>query len=180
MAFRYGSSRDENGDGELAMKKPTRVIAGAAALALGGSMALTVTPASAAIVGRHCQGTAVRACVEVRSDDDLDHRAWAKISDNQRDGANYQVWVNHLQLQQYTTRGWVRVAHSADTDGEYNSWETARTPWYYCKHWGPDQITRRIRAKASFHWQQVGSKTVHNLTMYAGAKTVCTLTGGLD
>jgi hypothetical protein len=163
------------------MRKLARAVGAAAGMVMAGCLVATAAPASAATktIESNCVGTAVRACVQVRfSEAHWGYLGWAKITDNQNDAANYDVWVDHLSLERYTTRGWLPSTSSADLDGRYKESETAQTATDEFCPAGDGNV--KIRSEAVFHWATAGTNVVHSRVIYSGAKWVPCRGGRLD
>ncbi|WP_327348959.1 hypothetical protein [Streptomyces europaeiscabiei] len=129
------------------------------AAALGASIALTPTPASAGIAWQ-CYGTQVKRCAAVWWDNNTtDIRARAKITDV-AGGGSYQVKVTNVKLVRPNgTGGWVTVRSAKDYDGWHDTEDLAGTTSFDpC-----DFPQREYSVVATFSWRGAssGEKTWH-------------------
>ncbi|WP_405577323.1 hypothetical protein [Streptomyces sp. NBC_01092] len=129
------------------------------AAALGASIVLTPTPASAGIAW-DCYGTQVKRCAAVWWDNTNDNiQARAKITDV-AGGGSYQVKVTNVRLVRTDgSGGYVTLRHAADADGWHDTEDKAGTTSVdSCNY--PRQTYSVV---ATFSWRGAGSgeKTWH-------------------
>ncbi|MGP3966548.1 hypothetical protein [Streptomyces sp. 6N223] len=123
------------------------------AAALGASIVLTPTPASAGIAWT-CYGSQVKRCAAVSWDNTTGYlQARAKIIDV-AGGGSYQVKVTNVKLLRTDgTGGWVTLRHAADTDGWHGTEDKASTTSVEPCNF-PEQS---YSAVATFSWRGAGS-----------------------
>lgn len=153
------------------MRTTTRIVGAAAAAALGGTLAMTAIPASAATVVSNCPGQAVRRCAGVGHPGGRTFRGWAQIKDMQTDNANYTVWITDVKLQKELSIGhWQTIESSASNNGRFAEYENAGTANWTCPK---AKKFIFIRTEATFHWVKAGSSAVTSKVMGSGAYAAC-------
>ncbi|HEY3005729.1 MAG TPA: hypothetical protein VGJ44_25510 [Kribbellaceae bacterium] len=115
--------------------------------------AFLVQPASAAVYSRGlgCAGTQVKRCLWFNHDSTYNRlRAYAWVADVDG-GRNYNVAVNRVHLQVWTSSGWRVVSNSTGTD--YDGWHAVRDdahgPLVPCAN----GVRFTVRSVAYFQWQ---------------------------
>jgi len=115
--------------------------------------ALFVQPANAAVYtrGYGCAGTQVKRCLWFNHDSTYNRlRAYAWVADVDG-GRNYNVAVNRVHLQVWTSSGWRVVSNSTGTD--YDGWHAVRDdahgPLVSCAN----GYRFTVRSVAYFQWQ---------------------------
>ena len=129
------------------------------AAALGASIALIPSPASAGIAWS-CYGTQVKRCAAVSWDNTTgDLRAEAKITDV-AGGGSYQVKVTNVKLLRADgTGGWVTMRHAADYDGWHGTEDKASTT--YLEDCNFEGQTFNVVATFSWRGASSGERTWH-------------------
>lgn len=94
--------------------------AGAAGALVAGLF--TVNAASANAIGDNCDGVEVPRCVYLVKDASGGIAVHASITDA-GGGRNFDVAVNNIRLQRYTTSGWVTLSDTVG--GDYDGWHTS-------------------------------------------------------
>ncbi|WP_326770580.1 hypothetical protein OG978_43270 (plasmid) [Streptomyces sp. NBC_01591] len=135
------------------------------AAALGASIVITPSPASAASEWK-CYGTAVKRCATVWWDETADtYRARAKITDV-AGGGSYQVKVTNVKLQRFTSTGsWVTLRTAKDYDGWHGTEDLAGTSTVNPCNWPQSSFS----VVATFSWKGAasGEKTWRPNTSWA-------------